>query len=284
MNENIPSLRDSFLEKYPKYGVILAMFEKANKCSATWSNITKPRLAKFVAYMDGQLARSSVKTYCAMFKALLNLYNEDVKLPKGYESILSPKGDVSQNVWLTDAEIMKLLDYGAKKGVEWLVRNQFCLGALTGARHSDYCLFTENNIVNGMLVYVSQKTHIKSEVPLSPAVERLLKEYGQAGFFGKTVSDVTFNDTIRAICRNVGINERVKLYNSGEISEGEKWEYVSSHTARRSFATNLYIRGADLYSISVLMGHKSTIMTEKYIVCGLRKMPDIVMEYFRQFK
>lgn len=101
---------------------------------------------------------------------------------------------------------------------------------------------------------------------------------------GKAVSDPTFNATIRSICRNCGITERIKLYQAGEFSTGAKWEYVSSHTARRSFATNLYLRGADLYSISVLMGHSSTTMTENYIVCGLRKMPGNVLKYFSQFK
>lgn len=278
------TLKEAFLEKYPKYPKILKMFEEANRCRADWGNISKHRLAKFVGYMDENLARTSVKTYCAMFKSVLNLYNDVVTLPKGYEVILSPKNDVSQQTWLTDREICLLLEYGAKKGTEWLVRNQFCLGALTGARHGDYCRFTEENIVNGSLVYISQKSHIKAEVPLSPAVERLLREYGQAGFFGKTMSDMTFNKTIRDICRNAGITERIKLYRAGETVEGEKWEFVSSHTARRSFATNLYLRGADLYSISLLMGHSNTAMTEKYIVCGLRKMPENVLDYFKQFK
>ena len=278
------TLREAFADKYPKYGKILDMYEDANGCKATWREISKPRLAKFVAYMSDRLAKTSVKTYCAMLKSVLTLYNEDVDLPKGYEAILSPKNDVSQHTWLTDGEIDKLLKYKPENAVERLVRNQFCIGALTGARHSDYIDFSSENIVGESLVYISRKTHIKSEIPLSPAVERILAENKKMRLAGKVVSDPTFNGTIRNICKKCGITEVIKLYQAGEFSSGEKWEYISSHTARRSFATNLYLRGADLYSISVLMGHSSTTMTENYIVCGLRKMPDNVLEYFSQFK
>ena len=277
------TLKTAFTEKYPKYGRILDMFEEANGCLAEWENISKPRLAKFVAFMSERLARTSVKTYCAMIKSVLNLYNDDVELPKGYEAILSPKNDVSQQTWLTDKEIGKLLCYEPKNDTERLVKNQFCIGALTGARHSDYCRFTNENIIGESLVYISQKSHVKAEIPICPAVCRILKENESYGLKGKTISAPTFNDTIRSVCRMSGISERIKLYQAGELTEGEKWEYVTSHTARRSFATNLYLRGADLYSISVLMGHSSTAMTERYIVCGLRKMPENVIAYFTQF-
>ena len=277
------TLKEAFAAKYPKYAKVLAMFEEANGCPATWENLTKPKLARFVAFMGERLARTSVRTYCAMLKSVMNLYNEEVDFPRGYEAILSPKNDVSQQTWLTDKEIGRLLLYEPRNDVERLVRNQFCIGALTGARHSDYCRFTEANIVGNSLVYISQKTHVKAEIPLCPAVRRILQENRKYGMSGCTLSDPTFNETIRTICHLSGISEQVKLYQAGIFTEGEKWKYVSSHTARRSFATNLYLRGADLYSISVLMGHSNTTMTERYIVCGLRKMPETVLAYFTQF-
>lgn len=95
------------------------------------------------------------------------------------------------------------------------------------------------------------------------------------------VSDPTFNNNIRNICRKTGITEAVKIFKAGKEVEGEKWEFVSSHTARRSFATNLYLRGADLYSISQMMGHASVEMTQNYLCCGLREQSAQVMEYFK---
>lgn len=277
-------LRTAFTEKYPKYSNILDMYEEANDCTATWENITKLRLAKFVCFLNDSLARSSVKTYCAMLKSIFNLYEEEVKLPNGYGDILSIKKDVSQNTWLNDSEIERIIAYTPANITERLVKNQFIMGCVTGARQSDYINFTRENIIGERVVYVSIKTHIRADVPLSPLVERLMAENEMFYLTGKEVSGPTFNKIIREICRKVGINERLKLYRAGEFMEGEKYEFISSHTARRSFATNLYLRGADLYSISKMMGHKSVTMTEGYIVCGLRDLSDNILNYFKKFK
>lgn len=277
-------LRTAFTEKYPKYGNVLDMYERANGCPATWGNLTKIGLSKFVDYMNERLATSSVKTYAAMLKAVLNLYNEEVKLPKDYDKVLSVRGETSSNTWLNDLEIETLIGYIPVNATERLVKNQFIMGCVTGARHSDYMDFTRENIVNKRLVYVSQKTHVRAEVPLSPVVERLIAENEMFYLVDKEVSDPTFNKTIREICRKLGMNERLKLYRAGEFVEGAKYEFISSHTARRSFATNLYLRGADLYAISKMMGHSSVTMTEGYISCGLRDLSDNILDYFKTFK
>ncbi|GAE83319.1 site-specific integrase [Bacteroides reticulotermitis] len=278
-------LRQAFENKYPKYaGRIERLYREANDCELTFANITKPKLSRFASFLVDRLSRSSSRTYCAMFKAVLNLYNEEVDLPSGYASILSLKNDVSENAFLNDSEIQKLIKFEPSTRNERLVRNQFVLGCLTGARHSDYINFTHGNIQDERIVYVSQKTHIRAEIPLSPVVERLLKENEEYFMIDKEVSSPTFNATIRSICKQVGINERIKLYQAGEYVEGERWEFVSSHTARRSFATNLYLRGADLYLISKLMGHSSVNQTEGYICCGVRDIPDAIMKYFGSFK
>lgn len=279
------TLREAFNEKYPQYANrVLNMYEQANDCPAIWENVTKIRLAKFVSFLNDNLAKSSVKTYCAMLKSVFNIYNEEVKLPKGYEDILSIKKDVSQNTWLNDSEIERIIAYIPANDTERLVKNQFIMGCVTGARHSDYMNFTRENIVGERLVYVSVKTHIQAEVPLSKVVERLIAENEMFYIAGKEVSDPTFNKTIREICRKLGMNERLKLYRAGEFVEGAKYEFISSHTARRSFATNLYLRGADLYAISKMMGHSSVTMTEGYISCGLRDLSDNILDYFKTFK
>ena len=163
-----------------------------------------------------------------------------------------------------------------KNANEQLVRTQFLIGAFTGCRHSDYTRLNNRNIVGGMISYVSLKTKTHATVPLKPIVKELLTNLPK-----EEVSDPTFNNNIRNICRKTGITEAVKIFKAGKEVEGEKWEFVSSHTARRSFATNLYLRGADLYSISQMMGHASVEMTQNYLCCGLREQSAQVMEYFK---
>lgn len=269
-------LRVAFLAKYPKYEIILNMYSRANDCPATWENLSKVRLQTFVDYMEERLAPNSVRQYAAKLKAVLNLYNEEVELPKDYNKILSVKNVRSTNVWLTDEELERIITYVPKNANEQLVRTQFLIGAFTGCRHSDYTRLNNRNIVGGMISYVSLKTKTHATVPLKPIVKELLTNLPK-----EEVTDPTFNNNIRNICRKAGITEAVKVFKAGKEVEGEKWEFVSSHTARRSFATNLYLRGADLYSISQMMGHASVEMTQNYLCCGLREQSAQVMEYFK---
>lgn len=273
---NHPTPPVAFLAKYPKYEIILNMYSRANDCPATWENLSKVRLQTFVDYMEERLAPNSVRQYAAKLKAVLNLYNEEVELPKDYNKILSVKNVRSTNVWLTDEELERIITYAPKNTNEQLVRTQFLIGAFTGCRHSDYTRLNNRNIVGGMISYVSLKTKTHATVPLKPIVKELLTNLPK-----EEVSDPTFNNNIRNICRKAGITEAVKVFKAGKEVEGEKWEFVSSHTARRSFATNLYLRGADLYSISQMMGHASVEMTQNYLCCGLREQSAQVMEYFK---
>lgn len=278
------TLKDVFLKKYPQYGKVLRVYEEVNETECTFESITKPRLYNFVQALNDRLATNSAKTYCAMFKSVLNLYSDMYSFPKGFEAILTLKKDATQSTWLTDEEIKKLLSYDPVNDTERIVKNCFLLGCLTGARHSDYVCFTEDNIIDRRLVYISQKTKTKAEIPAAPAVLRILEENKKYNLSQRKLSDVTFNDTIRSICRKCGINQRIKLYQAGEYATGEKWEFISSHSARKSCATNLYLRGADLYSISRMLGHSSVTMTETYICCGLRELSDKIMGYFNGFK
>jgi integrase len=281
---NIPTLKEAFLAKYPKYGIILKRFEKANKCECTWENINKANLARFAEKLQKDCARKSAKTYSQMFKAVLNLYSDVVELPRGWSEATSVKNDVSQNVFLTEDEIKAICKYTPESDTELFVKNSFLMGALTGARHSDYMNFTLSNIQDGFLVYISQKTHIEARIPVSPMIKRILEEKAVNNVFNRELSDSYYNETLREICRKCGITQLRQLYRKGKYWQQEKWKYCSSHTGRRSFATNLYLRNADLYQISRLMGHSSVKQTEGYICCGLKELNPKIMGYFNNFK
>lgn len=291
----ITSLYDAFYFKYPKYMKVLQMFEAANEMPLEWSNITKASLSAFVGYLLENVAQSSAKTYCAMLKSVINTYSDQVELPRGWEKVLSVKNDASQHVYLTEEEIQRIINYAPESETEAIVQQQFIVAALTGARHSDAEAITARNIVNGHIVYVSKKTHIRAEVPLSPVVADILdlpvenraEKFTRSQYAGahrKKVSDPTFNNTIRRICERCAIDTPVKLYCHGEFVEGRKYEFVAGHTARRSAATLLYLRCHDIYLVSKIMGHASTSQTEKYICVGLEGANEQVIEYFRQFK
>ena len=115
-------LRKVFLEKYPKYEIILRMYEEANECECTFESLSKIRLQKFVDYMSGRVAKSSARQYAAKFKAVLNLYSEEFHIPNDYIKILNLRNEKCVSVWLNDLELERLAGYKAKSGMNDLCK------------------------------------------------------------------------------------------------------------------------------------------------------------------
>ena len=280
------TLSEALRMKYPQNGIIAVKWTEATGTPFLWRSLTKPNLACFSAWLCNNMAQSSARQYCAKLKAIIEPYTDDVDLPRDWRKYLTIKDDESQHTYLTENEIRRIIEYKPDTLTEATVQQQFILGCLTGARHSDYSRFTEANITpTGNLVYVSQKTHIKAELPLSPIAREILFATGTpfSGAYKREVSDTTFNDVIRNICKLCDIDQEIQLYRKGEFWRGPKYEAISSHTSRRSFVTCLYLRCRDLFLVSKLCGHSSTTMTERYCCCSTEALTELAMQYFTQF-
>ena len=152
------------------------------------------------------------------------------------------------------------------------VRVMFLIGAYSGARISDFKTLSSVNMSNGVLKYMSQKTGVNISAPIHPYVKKHL-ELGLAGL-GKDITEKTetkyFNDRIKQACMIAGIDEEVLTYSKvagkakGVIKK--KWELVHSHTARKTFATNLAISGTPAIAIQKMLGHQSISVTSGYIL------------------
>ena len=281
MGNNI-SLEEAFLGKYPKYGIILRMFEEANGCNAEWNELSKIRLIRFIEYMGERVAPNSARQYAAKLKAVLNLYSDEVKLDFDFSPVLTLKEQVSVNIALNENEIKSLISVSVNNETERIVRDQFVLGCVTGARHSDFSQFTEENIEGGWLSYVSQKTKVFVEIPVSPILKRFTRENSPA-LGNREVSDVYFNNTIRMLCERAGITAKTRCFKAGKNVSGRKCDLVASHTARRSCASNLAARGVSEVWIKKILGHTRGT-TDRYICCEGKQMPKEAKDYFQSFK
>lgn len=276
------TLKGAFLKKYPRYGIILKMFEDANGCDAEWSELSKLRLIRFTEYMGERVSPNSARQYAAKLKAVLNRYSEEVRLGFDFASILTLKEQVSVNTFLDEEEINSLIRLGIQSDTERLIRDQFILGCITGARHSDFSQFTEENIQGGWLSYVSQKTKVFVEIPVSPILKRFIREKSPA-LSDRGVSDVYFNDTIRKLAEKAGITAKTRCFKAGKNVIGRKCDLIASHTARRSCASNLAARGVSEVWIKKILGHTRGT-TDRYICLEGRRMPKEAKGYFLSFK
>lgn len=286
------TLENAFLDKYPQNGKVIEKWTIATNSPFIWESMTKPNMAAFGEWLCNNGARSSAKTYCAQLKSILNLYSEELSLPKGWDKVLLIRGDTSEQIYLTDEELKRVIEYRPDTKIEAIVQQQFVLSALVGARHGDIVKLTEANIRDEYICYVSEKTHIKAQVPISNVAKRILKgnfQHNTVGYekfaYKESVSDPTFNDTLRRICNLCDIDEEITLYRRGKTSTLPKWSFASSHLGRRTCATLLYLHGCDIYTISRILAHNSVEMTaRRYIMTPIRELSKETMGYFSQFK
>lgn len=173
----------------------------------------------------------------------------------------------TENIYLTPSELEKI--YNKEFEAERLerVRDLFLIGAFTGLRFSDFTSITVDNIKDNKLHIEQQKTGKAVSIPLHPIVLEIWQKYN--GALPKVISNQKFNEYIKEICRISGISS---IEHKGITKGGtrikqrfEKWQIVSSHTARRSFATNLYLSGFPTLSIMQITGHKTESAFMKYI-------------------
>lgn len=275
------SLVGSFLWRYPTRTATLNRLTEIVGHTPTWEDMTDDTLRDFADETQESMSKSSAKTICAEFKAVLN--ENKRKIPSGeFMNILSLKGETSQAIYLSREEMQRIIAYKPASDLERFVKRNFLVEFMTGARKCDAERLSVDHcdIDTGTLSYIPKKT--PGVVVTVPVDERLGLRNFLADTQSRPTDTNTFNETIRRICRDCKIDAQCTVYRRGKNVTAPKWQLVSSHTARRSFATNLYLAGISLEDIALLMGHGKNIETTKRYICAERKLSSNVISYFQQ--
>lgn len=270
----------AFLTKYPQRSNIIEYLEHVVGHIPKWKDITDWNLQDFVIMLNDSMCLSSARTACSILKSIINANSGEIDIPsKNYAKILSLKKEPSQAVFLNEKEIQMIDAYVPENEKERCVKRIFMIEALTGARHSDAERLSIENIdkTSGELTYVPTKdTGCIIHLPIHNMLIKYLQEKTATTDLG------TFNRVLREICRKCGIVDKIAIFRRGENTIGEKWEYVSSHTGRRSFATNLFLRdSSDISTIQKFMGQSDPKITMGYI-CGEKKPSSKIMNFFNR--
>jgi integrase len=254
----------------------LAKYMRAAGISG-WQDLDKSHLFDLRDAITEGVASSSAHTYFAVLKAFLGRYEEIEPICQEYRSILKARNAKPQKTYLNKKDLQKLEGVRTDTPQERLVLAQFLVGAYTGMRLSDIREATTCAIDGGTLTYTSIKTGIQATVPCSKKTAELIRI---AQSEEATVTTAGFEKIIRRLCKRAGINERVTVVKAGRHMEGEKWRFISSHTARISFCTNLSRAGVPILDISKLAGHQSSVTTERYVVGSAPQLSKRAMAYF----
>lgn len=175
----------------------------------------------------------------------------------------------SDSIYLDSAEIKALeaLDLSENKRLE-SVRDLFLVGCYTGLRYSDYSILNPKHIKNGFIETTQIKTGEAVVIPVHRSVKRIIEKY--KGNIPPAISNQKTNEYLKELGKKIpslGLSIPISFTKGGlAITESfQKWELLTSHTARRSFATNEYLAGTPTITIMAITGHKTEKSFMRYI-------------------
>jgi len=146
----------------------------------------------------------------------------------------------TDEIFLNYDEISRLVKLDLE-GLDCKVRDSFVIACYTALRYSDYKQVNAKMIHNGNLHIHQSKTSEPVVIPLRSECIEIVSRYNG---FPKPPANQIMNRYLKDLAIKAGI-------------PGEKAARVKTHTARRSFATNLYLDGFPVHDIMRITGHKS---------------------------
>jgi integrase len=250
---------------------------------AAWSNkkidfdaITLEFYNDFLDYLirELQFSTNTGGKHIKILKTFMNAATE-----KGFNTNMQYKSkrfivlhESGQNIYLTMKELETLYNKDLSKNKRLdRIRDLFLVGCYTGLRFSDFTNIQPENIYTndkGIFLKINtQKTGQTVVIPIHPIVRMILDKYKNK--LPEAITNQKMNVYLKELCREAKINQKVQktIFTGGKrVSKTfEKCDIVSTHTARRSFATNAYLSGMDSLSIMRITGHQTEDSFLRYI-------------------
>lgn len=236
--------------------------EYFGKKQPTFDDINYAFCESFIEWMSKRdLCANTRGSHVKFIKAAMNeAYKNKLHRNEDFRTFRKETEQVDA-VYLTNDEVTKVAELPLC-GSYGLARDIFILGCHTGMRFSDYSKLSINDISDGVIHYITQKCKTPVDIPAHPRVIEVLNKYGGTI---PSLSGQKFNAYIKVVCKEAGIRESILVRKGGKHVRHEKWELVSSHTARRTGLTNMYKAGIPTYRCMMISGHKTEQVFFNYL-------------------
>lgn len=261
-------------EGYRKIKYVVRLLKKFRDSEGNFDfeDINSSLYNKLLTYMKrNNYSKNYIASIINVWKRILNNAVE-----KGYTNNLSHREKYFKreeekiyNIYLSEKELKHLHEFNFSK-TPYLddVTDRFLIGCYTGLRFNDYRSLSKANIQdNDIIVQDMMKEEGRVTVPIHWIVREILekRDWKLPG----TISNQKMNEYLKIMGKKAGIDQEVqKTRTKGNRKTREtfkKYQLITTHTARRSLATNMYLAGIDLYTIMRLTGHSSVTTLLNYI-------------------
>ncbi|WP_374552519.1 site-specific integrase [Flavobacterium sp.] len=253
-----------------------------------FNSFDKRFVVNFIEYLrDNDFSHNTISKHLKNLKTFLVEANEKrlIDNPNFSSKDFNLTPEETTAIFLNENELKQMLDLDLsdKKHYE-LARDIFLIGCYIGQRVSDYNGLKKESIkkINGRDYFSikQKKTGNKVDCYITKEIKQIM-DLRHNGEPPRKILEKDLNKYIKKIGEILNFDEKIEcIYRKGgkEIKEYiPKHKLIHSHTARRSFCTNMYLKNMPIFDIMVFSGHKSESEFRKYIrIVGEQRASNIV--------
>jgi len=276
------------IREYNRTFYYLREFASSKQRNIDFDDMTLDFYHDFIEYLQSlKLCQNTIGKKIQTLKIFLNAATD-----RGINTNLQFKShrftainEESESIYLNEDELQKIYELDLSNDLRLdKIRDLFLIGCWTGLRFSDWNKVTNENIDGDFLEIKQQKTGGAVVIPLHSVVKRILNKYN--GELPRLISSQKTNDYLKEVVQKAKLNDTVhKSITRGGIKISKaytKYELVTTHTARRSFSTNLYKAGLPSLSIMAITGHKTEKAFLKYIKVTPREHAEKLKTFWQE--
>lgn len=258
---------------YKRYMVFFRLLERfeGHRMQHLYINEVNENFVKeFLFFCElEEYSKSTTYRTIHFVRTILNFLEKRGVRTHVYELELPKEKKFHQVITLTEDELIKIkrmeVPSNLQAAKDWLI-----ISCYTGQRVSDFMKFNiaMMEVLDGRpcMSFVQQKTQKDILLPLHPAALVVMSKNSDS--FPSRLPIQKYNDQIKEVARIAGIKSLVKVHKRRGFRAYEmmvqKWEAITSHIGRRSFASNFYGK----IPTPLLMeatGHSTEQMFHRYI-------------------
>ncbi|NDW11973.1 site-specific integrase [Bacteroides sp. 214] len=242
-----------------------------------FEDVTEELLSKFESYLIGKnLSNSYVHKSMKDIKTFLNWatqmgYNRVLTYQNYQQKFKDESASNNTNLFaLTNEELKTLQRLEISRRALDRTRDMFLFCCFTGLRFSDVYKLEWKDIADGRIDIVTQKTNQHIKIPMNKTLQKIVAKYPklEKRVF-PSISNQKYNDQLKELGKIAGFNEEwVKVKQCGNTVTREKspkYEFMSSHVARRTFVTYALRSGWQPEVIRAITGHTTSKMMMNYV-------------------
>jgi integrase len=218
------------------------------------------------------LSTNTIGNHIKVLKSILNEATErGLNKNLQYKSKkFSTTREQTDSIYLSEKELKEVEDVNLSNNSRLdNVRDLFLIGCYTGLRFSDFSILKTEQMKDGFIEIKEQtKTGNPVVIPIHQVVKKIVNKYN--GELPRAISNQKFNEYLKQIAikvKSLHTPFETTMTKGGlKISKRlNKYEFLTTHTARRSFATNEYLNGTPTITIMAITGHKTEKAFMRYI-------------------